>query len=237
MHTARADEGLVEGRGYRLDSRRADRPRQRIRMTKIVLVRHGHVDGISPERFRGHADLQLTGLGSRQARVTAERIVSCWAPAAIYSSPLVRSAVTAGAVAERLGLSVSTLWGLTDIDYGNWQDLTPDEARTRWPAEVESWYRTPHLTRIPGGESLPEVAARTAAVLRDVIAKHENDTVVLAAHDSVNRVILMQVLDMPLSGYWRLTQDPCAINEIYYANGRYSLRTMNDTCHLTAREP
>jgi hypothetical protein len=25
-------------------------------MTKIVLMRHGHVAGISPERFRGHAN-------------------------------------------------------------------------------------------------------------------------------------------------------------------------------------
>ena len=29
-------------------------------MTKIILVRHGHVEGISPERFRGRADLLLT---------------------------------------------------------------------------------------------------------------------------------------------------------------------------------
>ena len=29
-------------------------------MTKIILVRHGHVEGISPERFRGRAELALT---------------------------------------------------------------------------------------------------------------------------------------------------------------------------------
>src|ERR1700719_5138014 len=34
-------------------------------MTKILLVRHGHVEGISPERFRGRATLPLTAEGRR----------------------------------------------------------------------------------------------------------------------------------------------------------------------------
>jgi hypothetical protein len=34
-------------------------------MTEILLVRHGHVEGISPERFRGRADLPLTAEGRR----------------------------------------------------------------------------------------------------------------------------------------------------------------------------
>ena len=31
-------------------------------MTQIILTRHGHVDWISPERFRGRADLPLTAV-------------------------------------------------------------------------------------------------------------------------------------------------------------------------------
>jgi 5-methyltetrahydrofolate--homocysteine methyltransferase len=34
-------------------------------MTKILLVRHGHVDGISPQWFRARADLPLTAEGRR----------------------------------------------------------------------------------------------------------------------------------------------------------------------------
>jgi broad specificity phosphatase PhoE len=29
-------------------------------MTKILLIRHGHVEGIKPERFRGREPLALT---------------------------------------------------------------------------------------------------------------------------------------------------------------------------------
>ena len=35
-------------------------------MTRIILVRHGHVDWLAPERFRGRAELPLSDLGRRQ---------------------------------------------------------------------------------------------------------------------------------------------------------------------------
>ncbi len=57
-------------------------------MTRIVLVRHGDVEGISPERFRGRTDVPLTALGLRQADRVAARIAGGWRPAAIYTSPM-----------------------------------------------------------------------------------------------------------------------------------------------------
>jgi probable phosphoglycerate mutase len=53
-------------------------------------------------------------------------------------------------------------------------------------------------------------------------------------HDSVNRVLLTQVLGMPLSAYWRIVQNPCCINEIEITGGSFRLRRMNDTAHLDA---
>ena len=67
-------------------------------MTKIILVRHGHVQGISPERFRGRADLELTPEGRRQAEATARRIRAGWTAAALYASPLSRCLTTAEAI-------------------------------------------------------------------------------------------------------------------------------------------
>jgi phosphoserine phosphatase len=56
---------------------------------------------------------------------------------------------------------------------------------------------------------------------------------VLVGHDSVNRVLLMQMLDMPLSAYWRLVQDPCTLNDVEAsAAGVVRIRRLNDTNHL-----
>ena len=201
-------------------------------MTKIILVRHGHVEGISPERFRGRDDLTLTGEGRRQAAVTAGRIHATWRPAAAFTSPLSRSRATAEAIATPLGLSPRPLDGLVDIDYGEWQGLTPDEVRARWPGLLEIWYRAPDWAAIPGGETLQDVLVRALSVLRDVVDRHPSDTVVLVAHDSVNRIILLHALGLPLSRYWRLGQHPCAINEIDFLGDGSVVLSMNETGHL-----
>ena len=201
-------------------------------MTKIILVRHGHVEGISPERFRGRADLALTPEGLRQAEATARRIEASWTPAAVYASPLSRCRATAEAIGRPFGLTPTPVPGLMDIDYGEWQGLSPDEVGRKWPEMLDTWYRAPHWAAIPGGESLQDVLTRTVAALRDVIGWHPRDTVVLVGHDSVNRVILLHALDLPLSRYRRLGQDPCAINEIEFSKDEFTVRSVNGIDHL-----
>ena len=54
-------------------------------MTKIVLTRHGHVEGIKPERFRGREPLQLTARGVAEAAALAQYIAGRWRPSHIYN--------------------------------------------------------------------------------------------------------------------------------------------------------
>jgi len=138
-------------------------------MIKILLIRHGHVDGISPARFRGRADLALTAEGAWQAEAPAQRIKRSWQPAAVYSSPMRRCLSTAAAIGRPFGVIPIALAGLNDIDYGEWQGLTPDDARTRWADELAMWYREPDRAAIPNGETLQGVLTRAAEALREVI--------------------------------------------------------------------
>jgi phosphoserine phosphatase len=86
--------------------------------------------------------------------------------------------------------------------------------------------------RFPGSESLQEVVLRTADALRLMLERHPLGTVVLVAHDSVNRALLLQLLDQPLSAYWRIAQDPCAISEIEVADGFARAKRINESQHL-----
>jgi hypothetical protein len=45
---------------------------------------------------------------------------------------------------------------------------------------------------------------------------------------------IQQLLDQPLSAYWRLAQWPCCINEIDIAGGRAEILRISDTQHLAA---
>jgi probable phosphoglycerate mutase len=200
--------------------------------TEIVLTRHGHVAWLEPKRFRGRAELKLTDQGVAEAEAAARRIGAGPKPAAVYASPLGRTLRTAQIIAEPLRLPVEPMASLIDIDYGQWQGLTTEEARERWPAEVDLWFRRPDLVQPPGGESLQDVLVRATRALREIMGRHPDQTVVLVGHDSVNRVILLHALELALAGYWRLGQEPCAINRIEASAEGFLVHTINETWHL-----
>jgi len=202
-------------------------------MTKILLTRHGHVDGIFPERFRGRAELALTKKGVAEAEALAARIARAWKPAVVYTSALQRCVVTGTIIANLCGAKAIPLEGLMDIDYGAWQMRTHEEIKAEAPKAYRLWRTSPQRVRFPDGESLQDLVARTADVMRLVLERHPTDTVVMVAHDSVNRAILMQFLDQPLSAYWRLIQDPCTLNEIDVDGDEIRVQRINDTSHLT----
>ncbi|MFN4018238.1 MAG: histidine phosphatase family protein [Reyranella sp.] len=202
-------------------------------MTRVLLTRHGHVDGIHPARFRGRAELALTDKGLAQADALAARIAGRWKPVAVYTSSLQRCVVTGGRVAEACGIPASIHEGMGDIDYGTWQMRTHEEIERESPQAYRLWRRKPHLVRFPGGESLQDLVARTANALRLMLDRHAGETVVLVGHDSVNRALLLQLLDQPLSAYWLLSQEPCALSEVeILADGDVKVGFINDTSHL-----
>jgi len=204
-------------------------------MATILLIRHGHVEGIKPERFRGREPLELTEQGRAEARCVARRIASHWRPAKIYTSPLGRCVETAQAIAVACNITAEICDELTDIDYGAWQFKSFEQARLEDPALFAAWFATPHLVRFPNGESLQDLAARSANALRLVLARHPDDTIALVSHDSVNRALLLQFLDLSLSSYWRIAQHPCCVNEIDIVDAGIRVIRINETAHLDER--
>lgn len=201
-------------------------------MTRLLLTRHGHVDGIEPVRFRGRAELALTDTGLAQAEALATRIARQWKPVAIYTSGLQRCVVTGARISEACNAPASVMAGLMDLDYGAWQMRTHDEVKQEAPDAFRLWHSAPHLTRFPGGESLQDLVARTSDALRLVLARHPVETVVMVGHDSVNRALLLQLLDQPLAAYWKLAQDPCTLNEVEIEGDKVKVLRANDTSHL-----
>lgn len=201
-------------------------------MTRIILVRHGRTEWNRVERFRGRADVPLDDTGLAQAEAAGNRISADWAVTAVYSSPLQRAVRTAQAIARHYGLPVLTHPGLIDIDYGQWQGLTPDEASQQWPEMVEAWYRAPQAVRIPGGESLDDLRLRGMAAVNELAARHAGQTIVLVGHTVINRVILLGALGLGHDRFWRIRQDTGAINLFEVEGDEYTLASLNETTHL-----
>ncbi len=139
---------------------------------------------------------------------------------------------TGHAIANACGVETQIIDELNDIDYGAWQSRSYEEIEETDPELFAAWFATPHLVRFPNGESLQDMVARTADALRLVLNRHVEDTVVLVGHTSVNRALLVQLVDQPLSAYWRLAQAPCCINEIDVMGGRIVVVRINETQYL-----
>ena len=92
----------------------------------------------------------------------------------------------------------------------------------------------PQLFRFPQGESLQDWVARAADALRGVLQRHRDQTVVLVSHDSVNRALLTQVLDQPLSAHSRIVVEPRGITEIEFVGDIERVLRVNETQHLDA---
>lgn len=188
--------------------------------------------GIEPERFRGGANLELTGRGVQEARLTAERIARHWQPVQVYTSPRTRCIDTGRLIAERCGVPGRVLEDIGDLDYGDWTDHSHEEIRTRHPEDYRRWRQHPHLVRFPGGNCLQEVLVRVVDAVRLVARTHAGQTVVMVGHDSGNRTLMLHALGLPLSAYWSLRQTPCGISEFTVSAEGIQVQRMNETAHL-----
>jgi len=119
-------------------------------MTKIILTRHGHVEGISPERFRGRTDVPLTEIGTAQAEALAARISAEWRPRAVYTSPMTRCVTTGARIAKRCGITAQVLEDLNDLVYGQWTWRTPEEVAAAWPESAGQVVRHATADALPG---------------------------------------------------------------------------------------
>jgi probable phosphoglycerate mutase len=115
--------------------------------------------------------------------------------------------------------------------------VTPDEARQRWPQDIDAWYNAPHTARIPGGETLADLRTRGLTCVNELAARHEGQVVVMVGHTVINRIIVLGVMGLGNDRFWRLKQDTCAIN-VFEADGHdFTIVSLNDTCHLRNATP
>ncbi len=151
----------------------------------IVLVRHGETDWNRERRFQGHADQPLNEAGRRQAGELAD-LLDGDRLAAVYTSPLRRARETAAIVAAHVGLEAHELEALREIDVGDWQGLTIEEIRTRFPERADVAWRSGW----ENGETHGELDARVIPALRGLAGRHAGESVLGVTHAGPIRAAL-----------------------------------------------
>jgi alpha-ribazole phosphatase len=183
--------------------------------TTIWLVRHGLPDGVAG-RCHGRLDVPLSAEGIAQAKKTAARLAR-ENISAVYSSGLRRAIETAHILAEELRRDVTTIGALAEIDFGDFEGMTYEDIRQRYPEAFEHWMRNPAEAQFPNGENFTGMARRVNGALDLLLRRHRNESVAIVAHSGVIRLLLGQALSMPNDQIFRLSQDYGAINRIRYS--------------------
>jgi len=153
--------------------------------TVLLLARHGETNWNRERRFQGHADRPLNDVGRRQAHELAERL-GVEAVTTVYTSPLKRASETARIVSAQFDLEPRELEALREIDVGDWEGLTIEDVRARYPETVEvAWH-----TGWPNGETHGELGARVLPALLELESLHVGETVLGVTHAGPIRAAL-----------------------------------------------
>lgn len=205
---------------------------------KILLARHGETPWNAEGRYQGQEDIPLSPVGEAQARALGARLADVRIDRAI-ASPLVRATSTAQfALGDARKTQLVTDVGLLEIAHGTWEGLLASEIRERDPERLQAWRDAPDTVLMPGagGESLQMVFDRAwPAFVRATDGLGDDDTLLIVAHDAVNRVLLCHLLGIPFAKLWTFRQAPTTLNLLQgtRANALEIVR-LNDCAHHTA---
>jgi len=204
---------------------------------RILLARHGETPWNAEGRYQGQIDIPLSEIGERQARSLGERLREVVITRAV-ASPLARAKRTAElALGEARAAMLGFDDGLKEIGHGDWEGLLAAEIRERDPARLQAWRDAPESVLMPGpgGESLRNVADRAwPALARACEGLSDDDTLLVVAHDAVNRVLLCRILGLPLTRLWSFRQAPTTLNLLEGGSvDTLEVVRLNDSNHCT----
>jgi probable phosphoglycerate mutase len=136
----------------------------------------------------------------------------------IYSSPLQRAKQTAAALATRLGREIETRRELGELQMGVWEGLTQAAIAKRFPDEWKTWRQDPGSLMMPGRETLNELKQRVGRCLDEIATANGANSVAVYTHDTVIRVAVLHVLDLPVSHYRRIEALNCSVSIIEHGH-------------------
>ena len=195
-------------------------------------MRHGETSWNAGGKFQGHSDIPLSDNGRQQAKELAKRLQGHRIDA-FYSSDLSRAKETAEIIASLHQLTVKYVPELREINFGQWEGLTYKEITDSYGEISRRWWSSPLTTEIPEGEKLQTVVDRCNKAMAEIVNNHPGETVVIAVHGGVIRVIVGSLLGMDLNHFWKLKLDNVSLTILEY-NGfdQGILELYNDTCHI-----
>jgi alpha-ribazole phosphatase/probable phosphoglycerate mutase len=167
--------------------------------TTVDLLRHG--EPVGGRKYRGQTDDPLSEKGWQQMRAAVGD--DCpWT--AVVSSSLSRCEAFARELAARHHLPIEIEPRLVELGFGAWEGRTAAELNRDIPGQVLRFLTDPIGHRPPQAEALSDFHARVLAAWSDLLARHAGRHVLIVGHAGIIRVIVGELLGIPLARLFRL---------------------------------
>lgn len=196
---------------------------------RLLVLRHGITEHNAAGIWQGHMDTPLSADGVAQARQVAG-CVAALRPNVVVSSDLSRASQTAAEVAERAECPLRMDDRLREIHAGQWQGLSAQEVERRFPGVRAAVARGEDVRRGETGETLAEVARRTAAAAREVAdGLPDGGLGVLVTHGVAARALAAELAGIPQRAAWLGLSGlgNCCWGELREHDGRWRLFAWN----------
>jgi 2,3-bisphosphoglycerate-dependent phosphoglycerate mutase len=206
---------------------------------EIVLIRHGaSADAVPDEPFPligGHSDPPLSPEGREQAEAVGARLAA-ESFAALFVTPLRRTAQTAAPLSVRTGLEPTVLEDLREVHLGELEGEYRIRAAQGDPL-IRRVFTEQRWDVIPGAEPMHSLARRARAGVAAIIDAVGPGAVAAAVlHAGVIGELCRQATGSRPLAFVHV--DNASISRlVVFASGRWLLRTFNDTTHLEQPPP
>lgn len=198
---------------------------------RLYLLRHGETEG--PKKvYKGHIDVPLSKEGIKQVERVAEILrlfvgKSTLNNRIILSSPLERAVKTAEILGRALSIEYKTMEILKERGFGKWEGMALDQIVSLYPEEFERWRQNPARFSPPEGESTIDVSKRAKRAIEQILKEYRGYEVFITAHGGINRVILCNLLNIPLENIFKIEQDFACVNIIDFYDNYPVLKLLN----------
>ncbi|MEO1400202.1 MAG: histidine phosphatase family protein [Cyanobacteria bacterium J06635_1] len=207
---------------------------------RLLLVRHGETDWNRDKRFQGQIDVPLNDNGRHQASQAAEFLKTVPIQAAVSSSMLRPKETAEKILKYHPEVSLEVTEGLWEISHGLWEGKFEHEIEASYPGMLAQWQSAPETVQMPEGENLQQVWDRAVVTWDKIVADYSGhdtpQTILVSAHDAINKAILCYVTGLAPEAFWQFKQGNGAVSVIDYPDGAGSspmLSAGNLTTHLS----
>lgn len=209
--------------------------------TRVIIVRHGQSSYNAQKMIQGRCNESVvTEKGEKQANFLGNALKTIEFDG-FYCSPLQRAHKTAQIIQELNDHHPHLIVAekLREINLPLWEKWKKEDVKREYPQEYCLWKEKPHELKmtVAGEEFYPvlDLYHQAQEFWQEIIPRHDNQTILITAHNGINRCLILTALGMSPSYYHTIQQSNCCINVLNFTGNfgdAVQLESLNQTSHL-----